>query len=84
MKKTPLKKKESVSKKQLERDVDSSIDYSCSEENSQDCELSYDYNTTVVGEEEVNALVGSAEDSVLDEVQPHRQKFYRYYNEYYG
>lgn len=76
-------KKQSSTEELPERDDDSSVEYSCSEEKSRDDELSSDYDTTVVGEEEANAAIGSDEDSVLDEVQNHRQAFYRYYNEYY-
>ncbi len=64
-------------------DDDSSVEYSCSEEKSQDDELSSDYDTIVLGEEEANAVVCNDEDSVVDEVQNHRQAFYRYNNEYY-
>ena len=83
MKKKLRRKKQPVTKELLERDNDSSIEYSCSEEKSQDDELSSDYDTTVLGEEEANAVAGSDEDSVLDEVQNHRQAFYKYYNECY-
>jgi hypothetical protein len=84
LKKKLRRKKQPVTKELLDRDDDSSIEYSCSEEKSQDCELSSDYVTTVVGGRgKANAAVGSDEDSVLDEVQNHRQAFYRYYNEYY-
>jgi hypothetical protein len=83
MRKSTKNKKQSLAEELVENDDDSSVEYSCSEEKSQDDELSSDYDTTVVGEEEANAVAGSDEDSVLDEVQNHRQAFYKYYNEYY-
>ncbi len=64
-------------------DEDSSVEYSCSEENSQDCNMSDDYDITVIDENKANEVVGSDEDSVLDDLQNHREAFYRYYNEYY-
>ena len=69
--------------KALETDEDSSVEYSGSEEDSQDCNMSDDYDITVVDEDKANEVVGSDEDSVLDELQNHREAFYKYYNEYY-
>ena len=83
MRKSTKNKKQSLAEDLVENGDDSSVEYSCSEEKSQDDDLSSDYNTTVLGEEEANDVAGSDEDSVIDEVQSHRQAFYRYYNEYY-
>jgi hypothetical protein len=69
--------------KAVETDEDSSVEYSGSEEDSQDCNMSDDYDITVVDEDKANEVVGSDEDSVLDELQNHREAFYKYYNEYY-
>jgi hypothetical protein len=83
MRKSTENRKQSSAEELVIKDDDSSFEYSCSEEKSQDDELSSDYDTIVLGEEEANDVAGSDEDSVIDEVQSHRQAFYRYYNEYY-